>query len=252
VSLRLRRLLSGVAAALALIPAAALAHSSTGASGSPSHPILNVTSDASALKDYNAYVASLVAGIGASRAADDALVTSVATSCAKELAPLRSKPASQISTTILSEFGQEIGGELSVQFNARALPAFERMAAKLRKLRWSSAGLGSVVGTMVSAVQGWLTVTPAEICADGNTLLGAPLVEPAGTTAFLARYEATSTASTQQLDQFLKLLGQFETPADSGLITSINRLAPRYQAALKNAGLADGRKIVRALGLPGA
>jgi hypothetical protein len=246
----LLRLLAWGVAALALTPAAALGARLSGSSAPSSHPVLNVTSDATALKAYDAYVTSLVAGMRASRRADNTLVQTVATGCGQVLVPLRSLPAGQINKTILSDFGQEIGGDLTVQFNARALPAFERMATKLQRLRWSGAGLASVVSTMISAVHASLAVTPAQLCADAHTLMATPLVEPPATTAFLARYQATSAASTQQLNQFLKLLGQFETPADSGLITSINRLAPRYQTALKAAGLADGRRIVRALGLP--
>jgi hypothetical protein len=212
---------------------------------------LDVRSDRTALTAYQLYVRALVASVPGGRGIDDAFVASINGACAQVLTPLRSMPASKVSQTALEAFGEEVGGDLAVEFHSEAAKAFARLSRVLTKLRWSSARTTRTVMGLVTAVQASLELSPSDLCADARALAANPLAVPAGTTQFLATYRPATALAKRRLTPFLGVLSRFQTPAERGTIASINRLVTQFDTTSSQLENKGSSRLVADLGLSG-
>ncbi len=210
---------------------------------------LDTAADHTALIAYHQYLTALVDRLGAGRLSDLGLVESVRARCGRVLAPLKSTPGSQVSQSALRDFGEEIGGDLAVEFHAEAMSAFTRLSTTLDGLRWSSSRTTSTVSALVDAIHASLEVSVSSLCADARALAAHPGTVPPGTSAFLAAYLPATELAKQRLAPFLSVLERFQTPREAREIGSIDRLVSQFNATSTTVENADSVKIVAALGL---
>ncbi len=210
---------------------------------------LDVASDRVALNAYHTYVSSLVAGLSAADRRAKTFAATVRSRCAGVLTPLES-PATQVSNAAIVAFGEEIGGDVTIQLHAQAVTAFSLLSGTLGSLTWSSPATGRTVSALVSAMSASLVVGPSALCVDARALLSHPLSEPAGTLRFLDTYQPAAAAARQRLTPFLAVLERFQTASEASTIDSVDLLVTRYSAVSTNDQAAVSATIVKILGLP--
>jgi hypothetical protein len=210
---------------------------------------LDTASDHTALTAYHQYLTALVDRLGTGRLSDRGFVESVRARCARVLAPLTSRSGSQVSPSALRDFGEEIGGDLAVEFHAEATPAFTQLSRTLDGLRWSSRQTTSTVYALVEAIHASLEVSVSSLCTDAHALAAHPDAVPKGTTAFLAAYLPATELAKQRLTPFLSVLERFQTTREAREIGSIDRLVSQFNATSTAVENADSAKILTALGL---
>lgn len=233
----LRGLVALAAVLAAAVPAASLAAS------------IDLASDRTALGAYHRYVSVLVGGTRSGARADHRYVKGVRGTCGGVLTPLASVSASQLNQRVLLDFGEEVGGDLAVAFDTEAVAPFDRLAAALGRLHWSSPQSARTVSSLLAAERRSLKVAPSKLCADARALVAKPSTEPHGTRAFLARYLPAANLSKRRLAPFLSLLARYQTAGEAKVIASIRTRVARFNAASKAQEKADGIQLLAALGL---
>ncbi len=229
--------LIALAFVLTLTPAAAIAAR------------LDVASDHTALTAYHHYLTALVDRLGSGRLDDRGFTESVRQHCGRVLAPLRTTSEGRVSPSAVRDFGEEIGGDLAVEFHAEAMPAFRQLSATLDGLQWSRPQTSDAVSALVDAIRGSLQVPVSNLCADARELAAHPDAVPHGTSVFLAAYLPAAELAKQRLAPFLKVLERFQTAGEAREIGEIDRLVAQFNATSGTVENTDSAAIVAALGL---
>jgi hypothetical protein len=262
------RILGAAAAALALAggAAAAVATAATGSrsptpstattpTGTTQAPSSGGTqsgdaaSDRAALIAYQAYLQALVKGVPAGAKQDAMLTATVKRRCAGVLGPLSALPSAQLNSLALSDLGEEIGGDLAIEFLSEAQGPFQQLSATLTPLSWAEPAPQAAIHALLSAESAILALSPTTLCADARALAAHPRKVPAATLAFLATYLADSAALKQQLTEFLTVLSKYATAKDNDVINAVNQLVARFGAAQDQAEHVDADAILVSLGL---
>jgi len=210
---------------------------------------LDFASDRVALSAYHTYVGALVADTGTGRSATRGFILGVRRSCGGTLSSLASHGRKNLSESALLAFGQEIGGDVAIEFDAEALTPFTTLSSRLGPLRWSRPATSRAMSAFLTAERASLQIAPSNICADARALSARPSAEPAGTGRFLTSYLPAAALAKSRLKPFLAVLSHFQTPSEAGVIGSIGTLAAQFAASSKTTVAAGDSALVAALGL---
>lgn len=186
------------------------------------------TSATAALRAYRTYMTHLVAEQPAWEAKASTLVASITAGCPNVLAPLNLLPLTQIDQGALTAFGEEAGGDLSLDAAQADVANFERLVRTLDRLRWSSRTARSGVTRFVKAGRAYFAFAQSDLCGDARALAadnGAST--PPGTLIWLANFSGVTAERERGLVALQRTVRRFETPVDGGLISRINQLASR-------------------------
>lgn len=206
-------------------------------------------SDRSALTDYRNYLKALVKGASGGVAQDAAFTATVKKRCSGALAPLTALPSSQVSATALSDLGEEIGGDLAIDYLSEADTPFAKLSPALEVLVWSDPAPEQAIGALLSAESAVLSLTSSSLCADARSLAAHPARVPRRTVAFLGPYLTYSATLRSQLSEFLAVLSRYATTDDNSVISQINALVAKFAASSAMTEHSDATAILAALGL---
>jgi hypothetical protein len=210
---------------------------------------LNEASDQAALTAYRRYLQSLLSNSWLGRQRDAALVSTVASSCQNALTQLSGEPSTPVRETVLSYFGEEIGGDLALAFLSEAKGPFLRLSAALQNLRWSSPAPAIAIRQLLADEQRILDMPQSSLCADASLVSSYPKVIPAPTLTFLNRYLALTARVTRRFQNFLIVLQRYETRAERPLVATIDNLVSQFNNASTMAEQTYSQSILSDLGL---
>ncbi len=191
---------------------------------------IDVASDRTALSAYGQYAVSLARSVAGANRRAGAFAESTETACGGVLAELGSIPPGLISHAALVDLGREVRGDVALEFDGAAVPAFNRFSASLRRLHWSAGATAATISALVSAIGDSLTLRPSDLCADAQAFATSPVAEPIGTRKLLAAYGSAANAVRRRMTAFLAILERFETPSEAGGIAAADGRILRYQA----------------------
>jgi hypothetical protein len=211
----------------------------------------DAASNQAALLDYHAYLAALVKGTQIGMRRDAAFAAKVNEECPGVLSSVSTLPSSRVSATVLSELGEEIGGDLALEFLSEADQPFAQLSAVLNSLPWTEAPPPEAIHGLLTAESAVLALTTSPLCTDARALAKRPKLEPAGSQAFLGAYLSDSAALRSQLTDFLAVLSRFATTRDSQVIKAIDRLVAKFASASASVERADASTVLTTLGLSG-
>ena len=241
----------GLGAALSLETAGALAATArTGTTPTTTTPpSLNSASDHMALTAYKTYIQALVSKALLGRQRDATLVSTVASTCQNALSQLNGEPSTPVRQAVLSNFGEEIGGDLALGFLSEATHPFAQLSAALGRLQWSSPAPANAIRQLLASERTVLKMPQSTLCADASQVSSYPRVIPAATQAFLQRYLAASANVGTRFHTFLAVLQRHETKADRPLVAQIDLLVTQFNAASTSAQQTYSQSIMSDLGL---
>lgn len=205
----------------------------------------NVTPNRKALGAYEAYLNAILQNASAAQAADTAYIATISGSngCRSALAPL-TQPSQQVNTAVmhtLQLLGQEMGDDLTINFDQPALPAFTKFATTLLHLHWVRlSGALPVVRHYVNAETTVLQLLPSQLCQDALLAGTYPQRVPEGTKTFVKGYDKASALANLALANLTKMMQSYEVPSEKNLITRITNLANQVAALTKSDLLQSG------------
>ncbi|HET9094370.1 MAG TPA: hypothetical protein VFN36_04735 [Solirubrobacteraceae bacterium] len=210
----------------------------------------NEQADRHVLLGYDVYLSALLAQVPNGTANDASFVALISSQCKGALTPL-TQPPNDVSTTAqhtLTILGHEMGDDLSISFDAAALPAFTRFADVLAHQHWTRmSGASAVVRRYVNAVTTILAFTPSNLCLDASDAELNPDVVPDATRAFVPAYVAASREATAALAGLRNLMQLYEVPPERALIARISSLAAQLASQMKAALLQSGASLTSVL-----
>jgi hypothetical protein len=198
----------------------------------------DLASDKTALSAYATYLTSLVRTAPIGQQSDGSYVTMITGQCKGALAPLM-QPSEQVNAAAqatLTALGEEMGDDLSIGFDQVAFGPFLRLSTSLSRLRWTPpSGAAAVVKRFVTTENAVLSLTQSALCQ--NALLAGTDTQtiPPATKSFVRGYNRASNASNAALNNLLKLMQTYETPAEHALVTRIATLADQLTRLTKDA-----------------
>jgi hypothetical protein len=211
----------------------------------------DAASNQSALTDYRRYLSALVKGTQVGVQRDASFAANIRQACTGVLSSVSTLPAAKVSATVLSQLGEEIGGDLALEFLSEADQPFAQLSTALNSLPWTEAPPPEAIDGLLTAESAVLGLTPSPLCADARALAKHPRLEPSGSKAFLGSYLSDSATLKQQLTDFLSVLSRFATTRDSHLIKSIDQLVAKFASASASVERADAATVLTTLGLSG-
>jgi len=212
-------------------------------------PSLNAASDQAALTAYRKYLQSLVSSSGLGRERDAVLVSTVASSCQNALTQLSSEPSTPVRQAVLSNFGEEIGGDLALAFLSEAKRPFSKLSTQLGALRWSSTAPATAIRQMLTAERTVLNMQQSSLCADAAEVSSYPRVTPPATASFLTHYLNASATVSRRFQNFLTVLQRYETNSERQLVAAIDNLVGQFGTASTAADQTYSQSILSDLGL---
>jgi hypothetical protein len=249
--------------ALALGPAAAVATgmtssttpttttSTTPTTTTPTPTATDNASDRAALQDYHTYLVALIKNEATGTQRDIAFTVKVRKRCSGVLTALSTLPTARVSSTALSDLGEEIGGDLALAYLSEASRPFAQLSTALYSLPWNEAAPAEAVNGLLRAESAVLGLSMSSLCADAQALANHPRVVPAGTQAFLTPYLTASARLKQQLTAFLSVLSHDATTHENQLIASIDQLVSKFAANSAIVEHTDANTILQTVGLTG-
>jgi hypothetical protein len=218
-------------------------------SASASAAPVDVKSAHKALAAYRAYLHSLVAEVHAAQKNDDAFIALVGSQCANVLAPLNQVSPSSLNKTALTEFGEELGGDIVLAAAAVDRPALTRLTTRVSKLHWSTDARTRSIAHSLAAQQTLFTMSTSDVCGNARALAASNgRTVPPGTPPFVQAFIKAARAAG--LGPLQKTINRFRTASDKGTVRKVNRLVKRAKADLNKVAHAEVPKIVNTLGLP--
>jgi hypothetical protein len=152
---------------------------------------------------------------------------------------------------VLSNFGEEIGGDLALAFLSEAKGPFAQLSTAIAGLQWSSPAPAYAIRQLLAAERTVLKMPPSHLCANASLVSSYPRVIPAATQAFLNRYLAASANVARRFHNFLWVLQRHETRADRPLVAAIDTLVAQFGAASASAEQTYSQSVMSNLGLIG-
>ena len=224
---------------------------SNGARGTTVSPISpgDAASGELALNAYETYIQALVANTKLGRARDATVVSTVQSTCANTLAPLVGEPSTPVRQVVLSNFGEEIGGDLALKFQSAAVRPFRQLSSLLTSLVWSTPTPANAIKHLLSAERTVLSMPQSALCDNAAAVASFPKVIPEPTQSFLKRYLSASASVNRRLHTFLTVIQGYETAADRPVVSQIDALVAQFSAASQNAEATYSQSIMSDLGL---
>lgn len=209
----------------------------------------DAASDRAGLVDYREYLRALVNDeeLGAQR--DQTFTNTIKQGCAGVLKPVSTLAPSKVSSTVLSDLGEEIGGDLTLQFLSEADKPFAQLSSEFDSLPWTEAPPPEAIDGLLSAERALLALAPSQLCIDARSLALHPKLEPAGSEAFLAHYLDDSATLKLALNEFLSVLSRFASSDESKLIKTIDHLVATFASTSAATERTDADTVLTTLGL---
>ncbi|HEX3802681.1 MAG TPA: hypothetical protein VHV75_07580 [Solirubrobacteraceae bacterium] len=211
---------------------------------------LNVASDKSALNAYASYLAAVVKGATAGQTSDADYVATISSQCKSALAGL-SQPDSELDTAAqatLTALGEEMGDDLSINFDQAALTPFLKLSTNLSRLRWTHlSGGGMIVKRFLNAETNVLGLTTSALCQDAYLAASDPETLPTESKLFTKSYTRTSAAANTALTNLLKLMQTYETPSEKAVVLRIANLASQVTKLTKSDLMSSGSALTSTL-----
>lgn len=231
---------------IAIAPLVALTFWSAPASAKP----VDAHSAHTALRAYKAYLSSVVSQLGAARQADDVFVGTIGAKCPNVLAPIRNTPVDSTNQPILSEFGQEVGGDTVLPATVPFQRPLATLTTRLSKLHWSSGARKRSIGRALAAQARLYALPPSDLCADASALAASNAQSlPPGTAPFVAGYQNTTRRAG--LSALKSTLSRYGRKSDRKLRRSVSRLQSEVAGGLVSVARASANRLLQALGLAG-
>ena len=220
----------------------------------PARLTLNVLSDRRALYAYASYLEALLGQETAGQANDTAYITTISQpntgGCKAALWKL-TQPPYQLDTKAqhtLTVLGQEIGDDITINFDSAATVAFNRFAGILRSLHWTRlSGGGPVVRHYVNNENAVLALPTSNLCLDAAYAELHPETVPDSTRVFLEVYNRTSNQANLALASLTMLMQAYEIPGEKALVARISTLAGELSARTKADLLQSGTALTSVL-----
>jgi hypothetical protein len=209
---------------------------------------VDVRSAHAALRDYKAYLSSVVSQLSAARRADDVFVGTIAAKCPNAAASLRNVTVTPTNQPILNEFGEEIGGDVVLPAAAPFQKPLATLTRRLSKLHWSSGARKRSIARSLAKQARLYALPPSDLCADASALAaGNAQSLPPGTAAFVAGYQNATRAAG--LDALKSTLSRFARRGDRKLRSRVRKLQQEAGGGLESVARASGNRLLQALGL---
>jgi hypothetical protein len=223
----------------------------------PTKPVrmtLNDVSDRTALHAYAAYLTALINQESVGQSNDAGYVTTVSEpgtgGCKAALSKL-TQPPYQVDTKAqhtLTVLGEEIGDDVTINYDLSANEAFTRFSAVLQTLRWTRlSGAGPVIRRYVNSQTNMLAFAPSNLCLDASDAALHPDEVPDGTKAFLPLYNQASYRANLALMNLLTLMQSYEIPSEKALVSRISVLASQLTTQTKADLLQSGTALTTVL-----
>jgi hypothetical protein len=216
----------------------------------PTPAPLNVASDKVALNAYATYLASVVKGAPLGQDNDTTYLTTISSQCKGALAQL-AQPNNEVDTSIqatLTALGEEMGDDLSINFDQAAFSPFMRLTTSLTRLRWTRLSTGTaIVRRFLTTETIVLESTTSSLCQNALLAASEPDTVPLATKSFIKSYAKASTAANNALANLLKLMQAYQIPAEKAVVTRIANLASQITKLTKAELVTDGSTLTSTL-----
>lgn len=214
----------------------------------PGRPTINNFSDRKALNAYATYLSALINQQPVGQANDTSYIATISgtSGCKAALAPLM-QPPYQMNTRAqhtLTVLGQEIGGDITINFNLSATQAFSKFSSVLRSLRWSRLSGGSaVIRRYVNAGSNLLALGVSNLCLDATNASLHPDTVPEDTRTFIETFDRAASQANLALTNLLALMQAYEMPGERWLVARISTLANELSTQTKAYLLQSGAAL---------
>jgi hypothetical protein len=223
----------------------------------PTKPVkltLNNLSDRRALNAYATFLTSMINQEGVGQSNDAGYVTTISQpgtgGCKAALSKL-TQPPYQVDTKAqhtLTVLGEEIGDDVTINFDLSATEAFTRFSGVLEPLRWTRlSGAGPVIRRYINAQTNMLAFAPSNLCLDASDAALHPDEVPDGTKAFLPLYNQASYRANLGLMNLLTMMQTYEIPSEKSLVARISVLASQLATQTKADLLQSGTALTTVL-----
>lgn len=220
----------------------------------PARLTLNENSDRRALNAYATYLTALINQQSLGQANDTTYISTISQAgsggCRGALSKL-TQPPYQVDTHAqhtLTVLGEEIGDDVTINFDLAATEAFTRFSNVLQTLRWTRlSGAGPVIRHYVNTQTNMLAMAPSNLCLDALDAQTHPELVPDGTRIFLPLYNQGSNRANVALTNLLALMQAYEIPSEKALVARISTLANQLAAQTKSDLLQSGTALMTVL-----
>jgi hypothetical protein len=206
----------------------------------------NELANRKALTAYATYLTALLSQQTTGQTNDTTYTATISEQCKAALEPL-TQPPDQVNATAqhtLTVLGEEMGDDLSINFDLAATPAFTKFSGVLTHLRWrplSAAVL--VVRRYVNKETDVLALTVSNLCLDASDAQLKPAVVPDATKAFIKTYDEASIQANVALANVMTLMQSYEIPSEKPLVARISTLANELSTQSKADLLQSGTSL---------
>jgi hypothetical protein len=220
--------------------------STTTPTSTPVRLTQNELADHRALSAYAAYLTTLLSQQTAGEANDSTFTSTVSANCKAALEPL-TQPPDEVDANVqhtLTVLGEEMGDDLSINFDQAATPAFNRFSGVITHLRWRPfSGAELVVKRYVSRETTVLALNASNLCLDASDAQLKPAVVPDTTKLFIKTYDDASDQANLGLTGLMTLMQSYEIPSEKALIAHISTLANELASQSKQDLLQSGTAL---------
>jgi hypothetical protein len=229
----------------------------TGTSTTPTKPVrltANNTADRRALNAYATYLNTLINQEPVGQTNDSAYITTISQpgtgGCKAALSKL-TQPPYQLDTKAqhtLTVLGEEIGDDVTINFDLAATEPFTRFSGVLQSLHWTRfSGAGQIIRHYISTQTNMLALASSNLCLDASDAELHPDVVPDGTKTFIPLYNEASNKANAALTNLLTLMQTYEIPGEKTLVTRISMLATQLTTQTKDDLLQSGTALTTVL-----
>lgn len=241
---------SALAAPQLVAPIPSAKPTQAGAGATAAQLPLNYASDRRALNAYAAYLTTLLTAAPTGNANDTAYISTISSQCKSALAPL-TQPSQQVNTEVqhtLTVLGEEMGDDLTINFDQSAVAGFAKFTTALSRLHWSRySGWYMAIRHYVNTQNSVLAFSPSSLCADAGYAELRPAYVPDGTKAFIKAYNESSKAANGALADLTKLMETYEIPSEKALVSRISSLVSQVSSLTKSDLLQSGSALATVL-----
>jgi hypothetical protein len=206
----------------------------------------NELADRKALTAYAFYLSTLVNQETSGEADDSTYTATISSGCKAALEPL-TQPPYQVNANVqhtLTVLGEEMGDDLSINFDLATAPAFIRFSGVITHLRWRVlSGAPLTVKRYVNKETAALALTASNLCLDASDAQLKPAVVPDATKQFLKNYDEISNQANVGLTGLLTLMQTYEIPSEKTTVARISMLANELTAQTKDDLLQSGTAL---------
>lgn len=236
------------------LPNAKSSQSGTLTGPTPGRLTINDLSDRRALTAYANYLTALINQEPAGQATDTSYITTISQpgtgGCKGALSKLTQPPyqvdaKAQHTLTVL---GEEIGDDITINFDLSASEPFTRFSNVLKELRWTRlSGAGLLVRHYITSQVNLLALAPSNLCLDASYAQLHPEVVPDNTRLFIQTYNRAATQANYALMSLTALMQTYEIPGEKAVVARISTLANQLSTQTKSDLLQSGTSLTGVL-----